>query len=183
MDEHGKAWSGAWGVVAVVFGGGALGCWIAVATGSSERVRLLALAIGCSVIAVVALYCVFAPLLRWWPWRHLTDAQLKEQRRLTDAELKEQMRKLSTEIYEFLAERGEDAPEIGSNPERGLRHAGTTVSRYEIRFGGPALGLLQQAVSRGWAISDVQRHIFEHPTNPLGVKEVARTLGELGHRP
>ena len=54
-------------MVTVLFGGAASALWVALTTGGSRRFVLPAVV--CSLIAAVGLYCVFAPLMGWWPWR------------------------------------------------------------------------------------------------------------------
>ena len=118
----------------------------------------------------------------------------------SDDELKAAMRELSAQIYEMLADRGEDDPSripwwhgypegaseeeknriFQRSTDRTIRYTLTTMDRYRGRFEGQALALFDEAGLRGWA-NEGKRHYFEHPTNPLGVEEVARTLGAMGH--
>ena len=72
VDEHRTAWSAAGGVVTTLFGSGAFAWWLASASADSELPQWPAYAFG--AVALVGLYCVFAPLLRWWPFGRPTPA-------------------------------------------------------------------------------------------------------------
>jgi len=65
--------SGAWGVVALGFGGAAVTAWMA--TASTGKTPLIWAFIGiCSLVGVVGLYMCFAAIHGWWPVdRHRQD--------------------------------------------------------------------------------------------------------------
>jgi hypothetical protein len=116
-----------------------------------------------------------------------------------NAELSNRCRELASDIFEFIGDRKQSDPSnvphwIGqadaSEEEkrdafwqhngRGMEFTNETMSRYNRRFMGRSLGLLDRAVALGWITDPGARFRFEHPTNPLGIEEVARTLATLG---
>jgi len=68
-DAHRTGSIAAGSVVTTVFAGGAFTWWLASASAGSELPQWPAYAFG--VIALFGLYCVFAPLLAWWPFGRL----------------------------------------------------------------------------------------------------------------
>src|ERR1700691_2401519 len=71
-SEDKAAWSAAGGVVMAVGVAGAI-AWLAIAEPSTSHEPLWpVLAFG--VVAVVGLYGMLAPLLRWWPWHNQSGA-------------------------------------------------------------------------------------------------------------
>lgn len=71
--EHRPARSAAWGVVTILFGGGAVPCWFALAAGGKGSGWFLVPAVIFSLVALVGLYCVFAVLAGWWPFNKSDD--------------------------------------------------------------------------------------------------------------
>lgn len=71
MDTR-TAWSTAWGVVAGIFGAGAIAWYVAAAPNDSHLPTwpAIALVIGC----LIGLYCMFAALLSKWPFPRFTSA-------------------------------------------------------------------------------------------------------------
>jgi hypothetical protein len=65
--ENRAAWSAAWGVVTCVFGAGTFAWWIAAAPTHSGLPIWPAYSFG--VLALVGVYCTFAPLLHLRPFR------------------------------------------------------------------------------------------------------------------
>jgi hypothetical protein len=118
-----------------------------------------------------------------------------------DARLRERCRRLSDEIMQFLSDRRRDDP--GSIPHwfglsatateeektrafndstaKSMRYSTETISRYNERYLARSLALFDDLAERNLAPT-ANRMYFEHPTNPLGIEEVARTLGAIGHR-
>lgn len=64
--------------------------------------------------------------------------------------------------------------------ERMERHSAKLLADYTKRYSARALGVYDDAVRLG-LIDGADRWTLEHPTNPLGVEEVARVLGRIGH--
>ena len=58
-------------------------------------------------------------------------------------------------------------------------HSLELMNRYAIEYSAEALYLCEEFIKRGLA-QPGDRSRFEHPTNPLGVEEVARKLGLWG---
>jgi hypothetical protein len=67
--EKRTAWSTAWGVVGTLFGGGAVAWWVAATPKDSYLAKWPALTFG--AVGLVGLYCMFAALLKVWPFRRL----------------------------------------------------------------------------------------------------------------
>ena len=67
MHEHKGAWSAAWGIVALLCGGGALTWYLTARSPNSGLPIWPAYVLG--AIALASLYGVFATLSGWWPWR------------------------------------------------------------------------------------------------------------------
>lgn len=65
--EDRAAWSAAGGVVAAIFGAGAIAWWLATEPSSSDIPTWPAYLF--ASLAGAGVYCVLAPLLRVWPWR------------------------------------------------------------------------------------------------------------------
>jgi hypothetical protein len=77
MDDHRLGWSAAWGIVALVCV--AIGTpWDFFAASSPHKDILLWPVYGFGLIALVALYCVFAPLIGLPPWRRDRRPQVGE---------------------------------------------------------------------------------------------------------
>lgn len=66
-DDRRPAWSAAWGVTAVILGGGAAAAWIAALQPHSGIPRWVAFLI--SGLTAATLYLCFGSLAGWWPWR------------------------------------------------------------------------------------------------------------------
>jgi hypothetical protein len=66
MDEHGVAWSAVGGVVATLFGGGAIAWVIAASMNNSGLAGWPAIPLG--VAGAIGLYGLIAPLRGWRPW-------------------------------------------------------------------------------------------------------------------
>ena len=48
----------------------------------------------------------------------------------------------------------------------------TLMGDYAMLFSMEALGIIQQAVDRGYPVEEYDMMTAEHPTNPLGVEQV-----------
>jgi hypothetical protein len=116
-----------------------------------------------------------------------------------DADLRRRARQLGQQIAYFAANRRSNDP--GSIPhwhglpvdasedqktqafnrhtQALLGHSTETQNQYNVQFMGPALALFDELEKRGW-LDQQQRFRFEHPTNQLGIEEVARTLQRIG---
>lgn len=106
---------------------------------------------------------------------------------------------LSRELLDFVADRAQDdpgrvphwfgLPQDASEAERHrafemstqalIAYSTETMSRYMVRFQARALKLFDDLKECN-LVDSSQRHWFEHPTNPLGIQEVAKLLGVVG---
>ena len=113
------------------------------------------------------------------PIQQLAEQSLKKQ-------LGNEAVEISREIFELLAARPADAPrsrdhdwdEAGRIDEQNTR---TLMNAYDQRFTGKTLSLrnrLLQLKLVEFDSSDLS--MFEHPTNPLGIRHVASALGKVG---
>lgn len=105
----------------------------------------------------------------------------------------------SQAVYEFLGDRQRDDPghvphwhglphdagekekheAFQEHGEKLMRYSTETMTRYNQRFAARSLALFDRAAEFGW-VGEKERFRFEHPTNPLGIEEIARTLGVIG---
>lgn len=102
-----------------------------------------------------------------------------------DRALVRQAHSLGERINAFMADRKRDASQEdrqGPFEQRVAaytRHSTETMASYQTRYHLDALRLYKQLVERGLVDSQVETS-FTHPTNPLGVEEVARILAAVG---
>ena len=69
-EENRDHWSAPWGIVATVMAGGCIPAFLAAASPQANRLLYL-LAVFMAVVALFALYLVFAPLMHTWPYHPL----------------------------------------------------------------------------------------------------------------
>lgn len=105
--------------------------------------------------------------------------------RHADADLGEEMVQTSQAILELLGQAKRLEPllprtETCDDADARSRHSRMLMADYDQEFSAKALWLLDEAVRRGYAVGEGGRRRAEHPTNPLGIREVATTLGVLG---
>jgi hypothetical protein len=58
----------------------------------------------------------------------------------------------------------------------GVDHFGEQMNRFAVEYSIEALALFDEFRTRGLAKDD-ERHVFEHPTNTFGIREIAQKLG------
>lgn len=126
-------------------------------------------------LTLVGLYLTLAGLLNWWlPGRKSSLAYVIEN-----------ARELSGSIAIWIGDRRRAEPPFSfqhwdESNERSSRHSTETMIRWNELYGVPALAAYDQLIAHGadaGASSWGGRSLFEHPTNPLGIQEVGRTLG------
>jgi hypothetical protein len=134
--------------------------------------------------------------------RWIVEAVPPERRRVKKRALRKRALQASEQIYAFLAESRQTDPtsepwfwtpgwETFSEEEKNqafhehsaklIRHARETMDRYNASFAAEALVLHAEFERRGVTDGSARFH-FEHPTDPLGVEEVARELGVWGRQ-
>jgi hypothetical protein len=62
---------------------------------------------------------------------------------------------------------------------RTISYSRDTMSRWNERFAVKALTAYDQLIAHGAVDTETTRFHVEHPTNPLGIKEVSRSLGVM----
>lgn len=102
---------------------------------------------------------------------------------LTDSKLKEETITLFRDIMEFLRQREYNEPQIDfENWEEStnnlIEYSRETMNLYHENFGSRVAIIRQEYLKRGIK-SDRLDQYYTHPTNPLGIKEVAYGLAEL----
>lgn len=113
--------------------------------------------------------------------------------------LRAEAKALAAQIREFLGDRIRDDPSrtphwfgLPKNASEERRHrafeessrvssdySSETMSRFDARYKDQALRLFDDAAQRG-LVETHERHLFQYPTNRLGIEEVASILGVIG---
>jgi hypothetical protein len=91
-------------------------------------------------------------------------------------------RLISRHISEFVSDRRRDDPVMSGRVgvQSIVRHHTETVARYNERLASQALAIFDDAARMGLVLP-TKRDLVEHPTNFLGIEEVAQILGAVGH--
>jgi hypothetical protein len=130
--------------------------------------------------------------------RNLADIRSTDVR---DAALADSLQELGQDIHTFLADRDRDdpfrvphwnqfPPEMSEDEmdaafrqgtEKGFEYAAETMRRFTHRYQAKALAYFELLVKLG-LFTDGEREVFEKPTNPLGIAEVATRLGIAAER-
>jgi hypothetical protein len=108
----------------------------------------------------------------------------------TDASDVERLRleclQASVAIFEFLGKREQDSPPVTfrsthweEDSETYTKYLFETVARYHQEFGAKVESLRNQLDKRGMTTPTIEIY-YEHPTNPLGIRALAQSLGALG---
>ena len=103
--------------------------------------------------------------------------------RLTDTDLKKETLTLYMHIMIFLRERAKNDPEIDfdnwkESTNNLIQYSRETMNLYDEEFGPRIVFIRQEYLKRGIK-SDRLDRFHEHPTNPLGIREIAYGLAEL----
>lgn len=125
------------------------------------------------VLTALCAYVLAAVFCDWW----------LPGRRPRAAGFVEEAYRLSGEISAWVSERRQDEPthdfdDWEKSTARGLSHSTATMSRWNQRFGPQALVVFDGLMAAGAFGDDppVDRTRVEHPTNILGIEDVARSL-------
>jgi hypothetical protein len=109
---------------------------------------------------------------------------------MLDGDLRHLAERTSADLFEFLQDRASSEPsypdfgeaKAWADKQRDLyRHSQETMTRYDRKFGAQVLRAFDGFAEREM-VDSLDRHQFEHPTNPLGIREVAQQLGVLAGR-
>jgi len=97
--------------------------------------------------------------------------------------LKEQTETLYEDIMNFVKEREANEPQIDYNKWEEstnalIKYSQETMGLYDVKFGSRVVAIREEYVKLGIK-SDRLDQFYEHPTNPLGIREVALGLAEL----
>ncbi len=102
---------------------------------------------------------------------------------LTGSKLKEETITLYRDIMEFLKQRKDNEPQIDLDNWEELtnnliKYSSETMNLYHENFGSRVV-IIRQEYLKGGIKSDRLDQYYTHPTNPLGIREVAYGLAEL----
>ena len=120
----------------------------------------------------------------------LLVAQQARERQVSLQAWKREAARTSQDIFQFLADRKRAEPswvqgggheEWQRSSDEHLRHSFETMALFDQRFGARVLALHQTLRKNGLSDED-QEFRYRHPTNPLGIREVAQHLGEMAER-
>ena len=174
-DRAGQIYSGIGGVLA----GAGLSTLLAGAVTTFLGWTLFLTLVACAV-TFVGLYMLIGSLADWWlPGRRKTLALV-----IDDA------RELSASIFSWVGERKrmdsgfyphrQDTWE--ADTQRIMRQSDEGMIRWNELYAVRALTAYDRLVAHGAVNSEGSfggRHTFEHPTNRLGIEQIARTLGVM----
>jgi hypothetical protein len=105
---------------------------------------------------------------------------------LTDAELRDQSLTTARALVEFVEQRQASEPPIDfdnftASGQLQISHSQATQNNYVIRFYGQVARLREEFKKRGQSDPELDM-FYQHPTNYLGLRAVARGLGALGEQ-
>jgi len=99
--------------------------------------------------------------------------------------LKRESQQLSQDILQFLSDRQRLEPELVPTKKQRrkqtndlIRHGRETVTLHHQRFGSRVISVYEHLRERGYSDKRVDTY-YEHPTNELGIRELAQRLGAL----
>lgn len=102
--------------------------------------------------------------------------------------LKQVCQQLSQDMLQFLIDRQRLKPDLTPTRKQWrkqssdhTRHIQETVALYHQRFGARVVSLYEHLKERGYHDKQADR-LYEHPTNELGIRELAQRLGALVER-
>lgn len=104
----------------------------------------------------------------------------------SDKNLKEKILSLYKNIIEFLKERSNNEPQTDFNnfkesTNRHIKYFRETMNLYDKKFGSEIIFIRQEFLKRNIK-SNRLNSFYEHPTNPLGIREIALGLVELASK-
>ncbi len=103
--------------------------------------------------------------------------------KLTDSDLKKDTLTIYEEIMKFLKERQNNEPQSDFNNWKEstnnlLKYSRETMNLYDENFGAKVSTIRQEYLTRKIKSKRLEM-FYEHPTNPLGIREVGYGLAEL----
>lgn len=106
--------------------------------------------------------------------------------KLTNATLKEQTITLYEDIVQFTGEREANRPQIEfddweESTENYTKYSQETMNLYHENFGPRVVETREEYLKRG-ITNDRVEQFYLHPTNPLGIHELAYGLAELASK-
>ena len=106
--------------------------------------------------------------------------------KLTNATLREETITLYEDIMQFLGEREANVPSIDFNnweesTNNLTKYYQETMNLYHGNFGPRVVEIREEYLKRG-ITNDRVEQFYTHPTNPLGIKELAYGLAELASK-
>lgn len=128
-------------------------------------------------LTLIGLYLLFATLLDWrLPGRKSSLVLIVES-----------ARELSSSIATWVGDRRRTEPHFSfdqwdASTERSSRHSLETMIHWNERYSVKALAAYDQLLAHGAEVgieAGQGRHLFEYPTNPLGIEKAGRTLGVM----
>lgn len=116
---------------------------------------------------------------------HDVGAALRSQQ-LTDAQLRDKSLETARSLIEFAELRRASEPQIDFNnfresSNRQSQHVMATQDQYAARFYGQVAMLRAEFKKRGKSDADLD-HLYQYPTNYLGLRAVAQALGAFGEQ-
>lgn len=143
-------------------------------------------AIGPATVAAVALglYMMVASLVDWWlPGRKTTLAAVVAEAQQLSGEIAVwigQQKTHQSEVSRYANYGGLDSHQAWE--ERSHRSSAQhqeSMNRWNERFAVRALAAYDQLLAHGAKDLSEGRHLYEHPTNYLGIERIARDLGVM----
>ncbi|MGV9142041.1 MAG: hypothetical protein ACOC1X_03795 [Promethearchaeota archaeon] len=112
--------------------------------------------------------------------------ELSEVSELSDKELKMETKKLFKNIYLFLREREANEPEIDfdnweESTKRQIVYSRETMNLYKSNFHFEVISIREEYAKRN-VTSETLDTYYRHPTNPIGIEQVAYGLVELANK-
>lgn len=106
--------------------------------------------------------------------------------KLTKATLKERTITLFKDLMGFVSQRRDNEPQVdfdkwNESTNNLIRYSQETMNRYHADFGSRVVMIREEYLKRGITSDRVER-FYTHPTNPLGIMELAYGLAELASK-